>query len=305
MCDRKPTCGSQGAAVEPNVSSIASDITTLIGLIGTANTLIGLLAKTAIFTFLGIAAPAVLWLGAVAGGLITFAVVFDFYRLRCLASPDTRPSCSAGVIQGVVPSFNSATDELFPFTATHDRVDVVVKCDYWFLVETNAGFVHCSADADASPILRGYHRSDKVCAAGLGSTIGAGAGLAGGILLGALAAAAIGCATIILCLLAILVALVIAAAVVLAGAFVGGQIGKAAAGDDAPAAEEGSELRSGDYVTTQGGLLTSGEDEGARVYWFVDRTILHGRSMLSPPFSHRDPDANLTSDACPTRPIIK
>jgi len=47
--------------------------------------------------------------------------------------------------------------------------------------------------------------------------------------------------------------------------------------------------------------------DGARVYWFVTNTTLHGRSTGTPEFSFTDPDTNLTppgaGDACPP-PII-
>jgi hypothetical protein len=252
-------------------------------------------------TILGVTAPAAVWLAAVAGALITFAVVVDFYRVRCLSNPDTLAACSAGVIETLVPAFNSATDELFPFTAMHDRVDVVIKCIYWPLSVVAAGFVQCNIDPLSSPILRGYYKSSKVCDAGLGSTIGGVAGVVGGIIAGAAIAAAIGCATIILCIFACLIALIVAAVAVLVGALIGGQIGKAAAGDSSPTSSDGSALMQGNYVTTQGGLLTSGDDQGARVYWFVETTTLHGVSAVSSPFSHTDPDVNLVPDACPTR----
>ena len=303
-CPRQPTCGSQGTTGASSVSGVLSDILTLLGLVGTISTVVGLLDKTAVFTLFGISAPAVVWIAAVAGAVITFAIVFDFYRLRCLSNPQTLAACSSGVIERVVPSFGSATDELFPFTAMHDRIDVVVKCVYWFLVENSAAFVQCNSDADTSPILRGYYTSAKVCGAGLGSTIGAGVGAVGGIFLGVLAGGAIAslaCGPFAwLCLiLAVLVALIVAAVCVLIGALAGGQIGKAAASGGPPAAADGSVLSTSDYVTTQGGLLASGDDDGARVYWFVTMTTLHGRSAATSPFSHRDPDDNLLMDACP------
>jgi hypothetical protein len=215
------------------------------------------------------------------------------------------------VIQRIVPAFSSATDQIFPFTAMHDRIDVVVKCVYWFLVENNAAMVICNTDPDMSPILRGYYKSNKVCGAGVGAIVGAAIGAAVGIFLGVLAGGAIAsiacgpfawlCAIIVV-ILAVLVALVVAVACVLAGAFAGGQIGRAAASGGPPAADDGSILMISDYVTTSGGLLTSGDDDGARVYWFVSKTTLHGASLLPSPFSHTDPDTNLLMDACPIVP---
>lgn len=302
-CGAPPVCGPQGVTLGSSISTVPSDIGTLLSIVGTVGTIIGVVEKTGMVTILWFSAPAAVWIGAVAGALITFAVVFDFYRLRCLTNPDTLRACTSGVINNMVPAFNSATDELFPFTAMHNRADVVVRCIYWSLVVTNAAFVQCNTDPDTSPILRSYYKTDEVCDAGLGSTIGAGVGVVGGIIAGAVVGAAIGCATVILCIFAILVALLVAAAAVLVGALAGGQIGKAAAGSSTPTADTGDTLAAGDYVTTQGGLLTSGDDDGARVYWFADDTTLHGVSTGSVPFSHTDPDTNLTMDACPPPPI--
>lgn len=297
MCPPQPVCGSQGVTTGSSIGTVLGDLGWLFGAVGTAGTLIGFLGKTAIFTLWGISAATVIWLAAIAGALITFAVVFDFYRLRCLSHPDTRRSCSSGVVEQLVPAFNGTTSQLFPFTAQHDRVDVVVKCVYWPLVVNNAAFVHCNSDPDSSPILRGYFHNAQVCAAGLGSTVGAGVGIVAGILLGCLAGIAIGCATVILCIFAILLALIVAAVTVLVAALIGGQIGMAAAGSSAPTAS-GNAIQSGDYITTKGGLLTSGDDDGARVYWFVDPATLHGHSALPSPHDHTDPDMNLIPDAC-------
>jgi hypothetical protein len=276
----------------------------LFGLIGAATTIIAKITDATVATFLGLSAPMAVWLGALAGAAITFVVVVDFYRLRCHNEPETRPACSAGVIERVVPSFDSATDELFPFTAMHDRIDVVVKCVYWYLVETGAARVICNNDPDASPILRGYYKSDKVCGAGLGASIGGLIGAVGGIFLGVFLGGLIvsaGCGPFAWAciIIAALVALLVAAACVLIGAFLGGQVGKALAGEDPPATDDGRTIHQRDYVSTRGGLLTSGDDDGARIYWFVTSTTLHGQSSLEPPFSHTDPDAALLVDACP------
>jgi hypothetical protein len=179
----------------------------------------------------------------------------------------------------------------------------VVKCVYWFRVENGAAEVICNADPLMSPILRGYYKSDKVCGAGVGAVIGVLVGAAVGIFLGVLAGGAIAslaCGPFAwLCLIAaVLVALIVAAAVAIAGAIAGGLIGRAAASEDPPVADDGRTIAQGDYVSTRGGLLTSGDDAGARVYWFVTGTTLHGRSSLSSPFSHTDPDSALVPDAC-------
>ena len=311
-CPRQPTCGPQGVTTGPSTSTVLGDILKILGVIGPITAIVGLLAEKAVWTLtiltinkstLIISAPMVVWLAAIAGAVITFLVVADFYRLRCHNNPDTLSACSSGVVERVVPSFGSATDELFPFTAMHDRVDVVIKCIYWFLAENGAALVICNTDVNTSPILRGYYKSDKVCGAGLGAVIGAAIGAAVGVFLGVLAAGAIAsalCGPLVgLCLLlAALIALIVAAVCVLVAAFAGGQIGKVAAGEDPATADDGSVIAQSDYVTTKGGLLTSGDDEGARVYWFVTSTTQHGRSTMTAPFTHLDPDAVLMTDAC-------
>jgi hypothetical protein len=245
-----------------------------------------------------VTAPVGVWLAAVIGGVITFIVVAVFYYKRCHEDPDRQQQCSSGVINECVPSFDSGWDQAFPFIAMHDRVDVVVKSRYWSVAETNALYVKCASDGCESPIIQAFYESEEVCAAGLGSTIGGGAGLVGGIIAGAAIGAAIGCATVILCIFALLAAFVVAVAAVLIGALAGGQIGKAVAGDSEPTAEGGTAIDLGHYVTTEGGLVTHGDLDGARVYWFVERTVLHGRSTGSPQFSYVDPDRNLPRDAC-------
>jgi hypothetical protein len=301
----KPTCGSQGPAVD-DVLGI------LFALVGAVGSVVPIIAKFAagvgpevpLVTIFGISAVAVIWLAAVAGAALTFGYVLASYWNHCLRSFDRlEDQCSAGVINGVVDSFGSATDQLFPFTATHDRVDIVVKSAYWNLVQTNAQFVPCAKDDDRSPLIHCYYEDEAVCAAGLGATIGAGIGAIGGILAGVALAALIGCASVFLCLFAILVALLVAAAIVLAGALIGGQVGKWAADESKPTATSGEALSIGDYVTTKGDIVTLGDDEDARVYWFVDETTLHGHSAESPEFSYRDPDENLNPDACPINQV--
>ncbi len=304
MSNGKPACGPQGKPTDDVLTFILAVLGAIGGIIGA----IKAVTSTTIVTILGISAPAGVWLAAVAAALVTELVVFGFYYKRCLEKPEGLAACSAGVVNGIEESFNSASDELFPFTAMHDRVDVVIKSMYWFLAQNGAFFIKCAGDALGSPMILSFYESDEVCGAGLGATIGGGVGVIGGILLGVLAGAAIGCATIILCLLALLIAAIIAAVVVIVGAFIGGQIGKAAAGDSTPSASDtGNAVQVGNYITTKGNLITSGDVDGARVYWFVTNTTLHGRSTGTPEFSFTDPDTNLTppgaGDACPP-PII-
>ena len=97
-----------------------------------------------------------------------------------------------------------------------------------------------------------------------------------------------------------------AAIITLIGAGIGGGIAGGIAGTDEPLSDDGGNvLQEGDYVSSFGKLITYGEADGARVYWFVERTVLHGHSTGSPQFSYTDPDANLTEDACPSPVVVK
>ena len=295
----KPECGSQGPHVPTSLAAWLVIIGAASTLANIAKAVYGAASGQAATWTVIVSAPAGVWLGAIVGAAAAFVLVFSFWYTRCLSSPEALDGCSAGVINGAVPSFSSTSEQVLAFNAQHDRVDVVVKSTYWDLLETNASWIFCAGDRDESPLIHSYYKDPDVCAAGLGATIGAGVGVVGGILLGCLAGAAIGCATVILCILAILVALIVAAATVIVAAVIGGQIGRAVVRGTAPSASTGEALRTGDYVTTKGSIVALDDDNGARVYWFVTDTTLHGRSAGSPEFSFHDPDANLNPDACP------
>lgn len=309
MSHGKPACGAIGIATD-------DALTTLLAVLGALGTIIGLVAKaiatageSGAWTFLGVSAASGIWVGAAVGAALILIVVAVFYWKRCGEEPAGFDACSAGVVEEIAPSFGSAVDEIFPFTAMHDRVDIVLKSIYWDLISLGAAFVKCNDDQDSSPLVHALYKSNEVCGAGAGATIGAAAGALPAVIIGAAAAAAlIGCATVILCIFAILLAAIIAAVVVLVAALIGGQIGKAVAGNSQPTGEDGAaaarELAVGDYVTTKGHMINSGDFDGARVYWFVNSTALHGNSPGSPAFSFTDPDANLNPDACPVDTIL-
>ncbi|HEY1348506.1 MAG TPA: hypothetical protein VGF67_02630 [Ktedonobacteraceae bacterium] len=302
----KPHCGAQA---EPTISgttaTATATVTTVIGAAGTIYSVVNTLNGT-----IGTAGTSVIYGAAIIAAVVTWTVIFVFYYERCLDTPRGFDGCSSGVIEQIVLAFSSTVEQVFPFAGMHDRVDVVVKSTYWPLVSANARFVRC-AGFDGSPILSGFYHNDQVCAAGLGAAIGGAAGAVAGIIIAAAAALAIGCATWILCILALIVAIVLAIVATVIGATAGGAIGKAAASSGTPGSSGGglipaTPLSVGDYVTTRGNLIISGDLEGAIVYWFVQNTTLHGRSTGSPHFDHMDPDKNLIIDACPnTDPPIQ
>ncbi len=291
MANGKPPCGRLDASRD-------DDLTTILLVLGILLTLVGGITKAADIAQWLISQGVTLGipLAAIAGALAAFAVITIMVLNRCNPTPGVA-ACAAGVINEIVPSFDSGVDSFFTFTAIHDRVDVVVKSSYWHLVANNV-LVRCANDPLQSPMLAAFYFSEEVCAAGTGAIIGGAAGIIPGVLAGVALGVLIGCATVILCLIALIVAAIVAAAIVVAAAVIGGQIGKAVGGSSQPSAD-GADLAVGDYITTTGNLLNVGYLDGARGFWWVTDTTLHGRSTGVPPFSYTDPDTNLNPDACP------
>ncbi len=304
----KPACGSGSAATETTFSDLFGVIMFLISLVSGIIAVVSKLAETIafltqIFTFLGISAPVVIWLAAIAAYVTLLIIIGVFLYKNCIEKPEGLQTCSSGVIEAVFPSFDNWSEWVFPFAASHPRIDVVIRCIYWDLTHNGGATVVCNDDTERSPLLTAFFHSSEVCAAGTGAIVGAAVAGIGGIIAAVAIGAAIGCSAsgpfYLLCLLVVvLIALVVVAVAVLIGALVGGLIGKAAAGSDDPI-EDGAGLTIGDYVTTPGNLIIMGDLDNARAYWFVDpQHTVHGRSTGSPPFSHLDPDTNLTTDAC-------
>lgn len=302
MSGPRPFCGQQsGQAVDAPLTAIFGIIAAISTLIGVAAAAKNAVLGAAAFTLLGVGAVA---LAAVAAGAVVLGVVGYMLYDRC--SERKGPErCWAGAVNTITESFDSGWDAVFPSGAMHPRVDVVVKCAYWPLTTAGVGFVACSSEPanTGSPMIQTYYKSDKVCSAGLGAVIGAGA-VAAGLIVAAIAIGVIGCATIIFCLVALLVALVIGVIAVLAGAAIGGAIGRAAAEDDEPTAGDGSEIATGDLVTINGTLLTMGNFELANVGWWAKSTTVHGAVAGSPPYTDVQAEELLT-DACPVRDVIR
>ncbi len=304
-CPPKPPPGSTGAATD----SLGTTILAVFSVFGTIGTIIGIVVKsTAITTIpiIGVTGAGVgsIALGGAAGALAVIGVTIGFWYDRCLANPDGETSCSAGVVDDTVPAFNDATSIVFPFTAQHDLVSVVTQCQFWPLIEQNAGFIFTNA-TDNSPELHCYYYNKAVCTTEAGSFVGAVVGGVAGLVLGIIVGAALGCAAagpfyIFCLLLACLIAAIIAAACALAGAFLGGSIGHMIGGSSWPTTDSGAEPGIGDYLTTCGKTIIYGADQHARVYWFVEHSALHGSSQApaSQQWIHDDPDANMPLTTC-------
>ena len=300
-CPPHPPTGSTGASTSADHHHLAGHP----GDLRTAGSVITAIAGYAtIVTLLGISAPALDldgWRGRRRGG--------DPYRLHLLVRPlpaqsGWRRDLFGGVIDNIVLAFNDVGSEIFPFTAQHDLVSVVTQCQFWPMIEQNAAFVYANT-TDNSPEIhcyfynaggvrdrgrshhrRGGRRHCRRCARRYRW-------------------AALGCAGtgpfyFFCLLLACIIAAVIAAVMALIGAEIGGNIGHLAAGFPSPTTDDGSQPSVGDYITTCGKTIIYGADQGARVYWFVEHSALHGHSMAGAgqQWIHTDPDQNVPLDTC-------
>lgn len=318
--ERRPRCGNPESPIVPEP---IGEITAIIGGIwGVISGLIGVLKIFGVIvieggaiSISGVAIGSVAVVGTVGSvlsatvaAIAVIVLVGVFVYRRCVGQDGLR-ECVAGVVNEIVGSFSTWSEEVFPFTAMHDRVDVVVKHLYWDIVENGQAFVHCTDEITPrrSEIMRAYYYSQEVCTAGTGAQIGVIGGAVAGIIAGAAIGAAIGCATVILCLLALIVAALVAAVAALVGALIGGQIAKAAAEDTNPTSDSGDVLTVGDYISVTGGMLRKDYDQGANVLWWEESTSFHGRAsddIPSSPFSYCDVGDELTEDSCPLSEIM-
>jgi hypothetical protein len=306
MADPKPFCGQQtqsSKSILDTILGVFTIVSSAWGVYTAASSIVKAgMDAASVFTVFGISFSAYA-VSALIGAAITVLVVIVFVIDRC-GSKGGAAGCAAGVIERMIPSFASASDYLFPFTAMHDRADVVVKSSYWHVVANNAQFVDCGPDSQTSPLLHCFYKSDEVCRAGAAAIAGAIIGAVVGVIAGAAIGAAIGCATIILCIIALLVALIVAVVCVLIIAAVSAWLALAAGPNTSPTSSGGSTLKVGDYVTAKGNLIVHSSMDGAIAEWFTTDTTLHGSSMSgegpggSAPFPFTDPDTNLVPDAC-------
>ena len=303
---RNPRCGvSAPTDVVPEpLTQVGAALGVLGGIIG----VLGALGQVqAVVAALG---------GAFAGGLIAAAlaviaiiIIIGLFGFNRCIQGEGLATCIAGCVSNIKESFSDTSEEIFPFTGQHNRVDVTVKSFFWDFVEQAGAFVFCT-DASyprRSEIMRCYYYTDRVCNAITGAMYGAVAAGVGGLIVAAIAAAAIGCATVFLCILALIVAVLIAVAAALIGAFAGGQIAKAASDNSPPATDTGVALSIGDLVTVNGNMQRREFDDNANVLWWERSTATHGRIAdgTPQPFSYCEIDEQLPDfmDACPRAPI--
>lgn len=302
--DDRPNCGTPDADLVPEaLSEVVKWIGIIWGGLGAAIALAKFLGTISvsggIISVGGTTIATGLFAGAGVGfavAVTTFIVVLLSARDRCTQS-DADSECVAGVVVAIEDSFSSTLDELAPWRAMHDRVDLVVKSFFWQVVESGNAFVFCTEEASPrkSEIMRCYFFDRRVCDAATGAAIGAGVGAVAGILAAALIAAAL-CVTVVLCILGLILAALAAAALVLGGAAVGGQLAKAASTDQDPSAE-GQTLATGHLVTVNGPMERRGYDDGANVIYWADSAQFHGMSMSPLPFSYCEINDEL-DDGC-------
>lgn len=311
----KPSCG--GTAIgDTQFGNTAALISAILAILGGITTVYGIATSTTVLALLGFLVPIALVAAAAAGGLGVLAVVIAGAYSK-LAPRQGIQECYAGIVAFIQEAFSDGWAIYFPFTAQHDRVDVVVKPLYWDVVaRAPQQFIWCNVDSLLSPMIRTYFRTPEVVGAATGAMYGAGIGAAIGICLGIAAGAAIGCVgvvTIPICLLAMLLALLIAAVIAIVGAFIGGSVGRLAAGSSSPTGsvpggDDKTVIRTGDYITVNANLVVFPDDNTAWVAWWAQHVTLHGHSTHGegtgggPPFNFTDARDNLEPDACPRRP---
>lgn len=283
-----------------DVSSPLGTFGAVVAIIGTIGSVLGAVAKV---TALGAANA-----GGLAAVLAVLAVIFVialYSNSRCIQD-EGRQTCIAGCVSNLQPSFSETYETLFPFAAFPNRVDVTVKSFYWGFLEQGNAYVYCNEEPypRTSEIIHTYYYTEKLCAAETGSLIGAAVGGVGGIIAAVAVTIAIGCATVFLCIFAIILAILIAATAALLGAFAGGNIARGLTDDNPPTGTgpgESTVIRIGQFITQNGNMIKSGEDNDANVLWFARDTTIHGDAApgTPQPFSYCEIDEQFTMDACP------
>lgn len=274
----------------------------IVGILGTVGSVAGLIGK---ITSVGAAGG-----GAIAAvvAVVAVIVIIALYADSRCNEPDGRPTCIAGCISDLRPSFSEAYETVFPFAGVPNRVDVTVKSFFWGFLEQGNAYVYCTGEPypRTSEIIHTYYYTEKLCAAETGSLVGAGIGGAAGVVAAIAATIAIGCATVWLCILAIIVAILIAVVAALLGAFAGGNIGRAVTEDNLPSGSgpltpnSNTVLKIGHFITQNGNMVNGEEDNGANVFWWARTTTIHGEAApgTPQPFSYCEIDEQFTMDAC-------
>ncbi len=178
----EPVCGqATGSTVPTPVAQGAS----AVGILGTLFGVFGKLSSVASVPWWGQALILILALLFV--GLGIAALIWLTAYDQCTEEPYVLNGdgpqktkgvnkCIAGAVSQVQTDFTGPSMSwLAPWTASHDRIDVVVTSKFWDIVESNMADVFCTDDVAGrnSEYMRCYFYTDKVCKAATGSAIGA------------------------------------------------------------------------------------------------------------------------------------
>jgi hypothetical protein len=297
--DDRPNCGGERHTVPDVLEKWWAWLLGVFAIVG------GAIATAQFFAFLGAlgtGAAAILG-GAVLGiatAILIGIVLTGYADDRCNQSTD-EPECVAGVVIDVVESFSSNWDEVAPWSAKHDRLDLVIKSTYWQVVEAGDAYVFCTDETiesrRRSEIARCYFYDPRVCAAAQGAAVGGSVGAMVGAIAGAVIAGVM-CVTVILCALGLALAVLATIAGGWLGGVIGGQVGKAGSTDEDPTADDGETLSIGHLISVVGPWQRRDNDDGARVMYWADNASLHGTSISPQPYSYCEINDELAQDAC-------
>ena len=320
--DCRPICGKF------STSNVPSPVAQLVSAIGIISAILGVIGKLISIKDLG--GPliiVVLVLAAVLAGLAIIAAIAITAYDQCTEEPYAvtdsgivkikgTKECVTGVVNSVVSDFSSpfSLSWLLPWTANHDRIDVIVRSNYWEAVESNNADVICTDEEipRRSEILRCYFFTERVCDAAKGALVGAvlafivivviAAIVVGGVALAVLAAAGcaltaiptwgVGCWAVIV--IAVIAFAALVGAVTLAGGIVGGLVVVATSQPSRASDDSGTAITVGDLITVHGKMLVREETVEffdtlkVNIFWWVSSSLLQGKMSGLPPFSYCD-----------------
>lgn len=163
----RPTCG------QINDSTVPSALTQTASVIGFIASILGIFGK--LISIKDLPFPIIIFilsLSAILVGLAIIAWVGIAWYDQCTEEPVVVTSdgslmkmkgtkeCVTGVVNSIKSDFSSiwSIAWIFPWTANHDSIDVVVRMRYWDVVESNGADVFCTYEESdrRSEILRCY-----------------------------------------------------------------------------------------------------------------------------------------------------
>lgn len=296
----KPGLGSQAAVI----NDVGSTITEIVGVSVTVGSLIvSVVSDPATFLIIS------RLVGELGLGLVVAVVAWVMWAVKCESNTEGTNPCLAGIIDSLIPpattsvtsavpvdflaeaadeleSFTEKNTDLFPFMKELPSFNLVVRCQDWERISENSEYVWFNNREE--PYIVCYQRDHTLCAALLGTAVGATVGGIGGFAAGWWADAAF----LAICGLSIfcaILAIIVGAFVALAGGTLGAVIGNEI--DQAFASEEEGEdarvIRVGDYVAVKGNMVNITWANNASGLYFVEEWCWYGQEDSTlPPFDH-------------------